>query len=763
LEVTVYRAGELARGKMETVGDLKALTVLATNGRSWSPGVFKSNYRSNRNFLHADVLALDVDGGMSLAEAEAVLKRTGYEGAILPTKSHGIAKGTLKPCDRFRVVLVLTSRIESAAEHAATWGAARALFNGVADGAAKDPARLFYASTRTACLTQGRTFDVVRPVPVVSIASTPQHRKERDQAPGGRDEKYGRRALDGEIERVRLAGEGLRHVTLRDTAVKLGSLSAGTGHPTRAEAHDLLVPTSMENGYPESEAEKTFKDGWEFGSKQPRVPQERPTQLAPNRPEPPIELLWADEGRGAPIAAARERRTAAPQPAGREPGDDSEPPHPGETEGPDRQFNLFLGNATPLDPARLYKPASEEFVFRPFLAKRKAAGIHGPWGVGKTSVGVQLIAARACGLKQLWGHELLPGRSAFITFEDDRDDLERKLASVLSVFPELDAKLLAQNVVAVCLADEVAHLVQPALHGGGMTASERYADLEQFVREKLANEGVDLVVLETVSRMVSVENNDSVALLISLIGRLGRSIGAATLLSQHDTKMAQASGISDPLAARTGTFAANLRSTFSIGYLEEERAKRETQVCSKRFGFDVDAESLLVLRHNKGTSSTPRAKDTLLIRVPTEWGGVLLTPEEVAQRPNVAAGVGRRAEVAEAAGRARAETVLQKLVERCIDLERAGKGISENALRAFAGLGGLGPKAQLGALLVQALDARVLELSDKGGRGGGTLYRLTPQGRALGASNGTSGSGPGHDEGHSRRPNGREDERDFSP
>lgn len=68
------------------------------------------NYRHSKHFQQCQLVGLDVDDGMSIAEADSVLESIGVQYAILTSKSHGKWKNQGKsnespPCDRFRILI----------------------------------------------------------------------------------------------------------------------------------------------------------------------------------------------------------------------------------------------------------------------------------------------------------------------------------------------------------------------------------------------------------------------------------------------------------------------------------------------------------------------------------------------------------------------------------------------------------------------------------------------------------------------------------
>lgn len=135
----------------------------------WAPATFTNNYRKADNFQSTDIIALDIDDGCSIENAQLLFSP--YKYIIAPTKSHKVEKNG-KICDRFRVVLVLSSPISDAATYLATWHRLYQQFPFI-DKACKDPSRFFYRSTSVhAVKTNGLTIDLVAPAPALEPERT---------------------------------------------------------------------------------------------------------------------------------------------------------------------------------------------------------------------------------------------------------------------------------------------------------------------------------------------------------------------------------------------------------------------------------------------------------------------------------------------------------------------------------------------------------------------------------------------------------------
>jgi len=110
--------------------------------RTYSCGVFKDAHRTNDNFIHSELVALDFDGGLSIDKAREMFAE--HKHIIAPTRSHQVSKGG-QVQDRFRVILFLSSPITSGKVYRNTVTKLIRQYP-QADKQCSDPARMYYPS-----------------------------------------------------------------------------------------------------------------------------------------------------------------------------------------------------------------------------------------------------------------------------------------------------------------------------------------------------------------------------------------------------------------------------------------------------------------------------------------------------------------------------------------------------------------------------------------------------------------------------------------
>jgi Virulence-associated protein E len=234
-------------------------------GSDWCPGTFQPRHRKKKNCTGVDLLAFDVDGGLTLDEAVARLTSCGLRFAIATTRHHGREKPigdsgrTAPPCDRFRVLFLLERRVTDPAEYKATWEQHRAALLPQADPAAKDISRFYFRSVElVVCHDEGRDLrpadllprSAAAPAPVQGEAVVEADKPEAEEEILGADDprlvafsKAARiaratRYLEAAVSKggVAIEGQNGDHGTI--AMIRKACWDLGL---TRAEALDVLV------------------------------------------------------------------------------------------------------------------------------------------------------------------------------------------------------------------------------------------------------------------------------------------------------------------------------------------------------------------------------------------------------------------------------------------------------------------------------------------------------------------------------------------
>lgn len=121
----------------------KFKSYVIDKGCAWAPGIFADGHRVKLNFIKSNIVALDIDDGLTLQQG--VDRWSTKALCIYTSPSHRKdKKGVI--CDRYRVVFVLPECVASIGEY-------EAIIAGMmqkvpeADKACKDASRFFYGQT----------------------------------------------------------------------------------------------------------------------------------------------------------------------------------------------------------------------------------------------------------------------------------------------------------------------------------------------------------------------------------------------------------------------------------------------------------------------------------------------------------------------------------------------------------------------------------------------------------------------------------------
>ena len=217
----------------------------------WSPCVWRSGRRAQANFISAEVVALDFDGGVSILDVCQTCVDRGLEFAVATTKSHRKPKAkdgvvTAPACDRFRLIMPAARIITDASEYQWVMQTAMGEFQGC-DKACRDAARFFFPSVKLSCFAEGKPYSWPEYIP-----AAPVERKPIDKQLPGR--------LSSKILRDLISAfpDGQRHVNLRRLSVVLGA----QGIP-KDEAWRMILgnPTN----YTEKQKWNSFNKSYDWG------------------------------------------------------------------------------------------------------------------------------------------------------------------------------------------------------------------------------------------------------------------------------------------------------------------------------------------------------------------------------------------------------------------------------------------------------------------------------------------------------------------
>lgn len=132
---------------------------------AWSPILFTGGERKVANFVSAQVIALDIDDGLTISEAKNKLEKSGYNYILATSKSHQIDKNGVT-CDRYRIIIPLSEPCLNPSRYKQTIKSIISELNIPADPAAVDAARFFFPCKQLISInTLGRPASLAEPKP----------------------------------------------------------------------------------------------------------------------------------------------------------------------------------------------------------------------------------------------------------------------------------------------------------------------------------------------------------------------------------------------------------------------------------------------------------------------------------------------------------------------------------------------------------------------------------------------------------------------
>jgi uncharacterized protein (DUF927 family) len=275
---TSTRPREIAEAWPQLVERFSRPTVRADKGGPlWSPATFKAACRKKENVEALGLLVLDVDGGMTIAEAETIIRTLGVQACIYSTHSHQRSTPDhQQPADRFRIVIALAEPI-SAKDFPRLWQWISEQFGGRIDASCKDASRMYYLP---AIASKGAPFEFKNFIGQ-PLAWRALNLPDDDQAAGINNpgppldppagavrtpEAYLDAAVAGEIERLEIAPIRERNNTLNKSVYNLARLGVD-----RATIESALIPVAERIRLTKQEIKATFRSAYNAGMKKPRI------------------------------------------------------------------------------------------------------------------------------------------------------------------------------------------------------------------------------------------------------------------------------------------------------------------------------------------------------------------------------------------------------------------------------------------------------------------------------------------------------------
>jgi hypothetical protein len=236
------------------------------DGPLWSPAIFKPARRKKENVIELSMLVLDIDGGMTIDQADKTLRKLGALACICTTHSHQrVTPGHPKAQDCFRVVILLADPI-SADNYPRLWEWGNDLFKGKIDAGCKDASRMYYlpAIASKSAPSVFRNY-VGAPLDWAALDLPDDTNDDQQETTIRNPARYYQAAIDGEIDRVWTAPAKGRNIAYNKAVYNLARLNID-----RATVEAELIPVAQRIGLDATEIRDTFDSAYNAGASKPK-------------------------------------------------------------------------------------------------------------------------------------------------------------------------------------------------------------------------------------------------------------------------------------------------------------------------------------------------------------------------------------------------------------------------------------------------------------------------------------------------------------
>ncbi len=190
-------------------------------------------------------------------------------------------------------------------------------------------------------------------------------------------------------------------------------------------------------------------------------------------------------------------------------------------------------------------PPAREWLVEGLIPENQVTMLGGDGGVGKSLLAIQLAMAAASGCDWV-GNPVKQGNTIYISAEDDKDELHRRVAAI-SEGSGIDLATLP-NLIMRSLAGEDALLAIADARSSTLQTTELFAELNQFIQQSQAR----LLVLDTLADLHSGQENDRTVArqFIGLLRGMALRNSCTILLLAHPslTGISSGSGLSGSTA-----------------------------------------------------------------------------------------------------------------------------------------------------------------------------------------------------------------------
>jgi RecA-family ATPase len=170
----------------------------------------------------------------------------------------------------------------------------------------------------------------------------------------------------------------------------------------------------------------------------------------------------------------------------------------------------------------------QKWIVPPFIPRREVSSCTGDGGGGKSTLALQLATACVSGAEWI-GNKVEPSNVLYISAEDDKDELHRRLERINKQLQIPRGKLAGLKLIDLSEVDTTA--LATFDNKGQITPTARFHNIERIAAEHKAG----LIILDAVADFFAGNENErrEVRAFIGLLRQLARRLDAAVLVIAH--------------------------------------------------------------------------------------------------------------------------------------------------------------------------------------------------------------------------------------
>lgn len=220
-------------------------------------------------------------------------------------------------------------------------------------------------------------------------------------------------------------------------------------------------------------------------------------------------------------------------------------------------------------------PPPRNWVIKDFLSSKIVAAIIAPGGAGKSYLAMHIGVSASSG-SSLFSKFLptKPSKVVFISGEDDRIELQRRIHAVTQDLPASLKASVASNISFIDLADSFELFTNKSMVGE-VYMTDVPNKLVESISEAVGEE-VDLVIVDPISRFRGGEENSAAdtTRFVQALQFIRDKLNTTVLTLHHVNKGAKSNGSSQNNARGSSAFIDGVRLVYELNVISDEEIKK---------------------------------------------------------------------------------------------------------------------------------------------------------------------------------------------